>query len=87
MSFKQRFDRARAVVGIVGALAGAGGDPVLKNTTPGLTDQYGKYAKEVRLPATRREIERELDRAARDKKNRQDSTSLQLTKKDLKNLK
>ena len=85
MGFKERFDRAKAVAGIVGALSGVGGDPVVKNSTPELADQHAKYVKEVRLPATRREIQRTLDAATRSKAHRQKHPPM-LTKKDLKNL-
>ncbi len=86
MSFKDRFNRVMAVTGIIGALAGSGGDPVVKGSTTGLSKQYGDYSKQVRLPATRREIERTLDAATREKALNQKNSSL-LSKKDLKSLK
>ncbi|KJF19401.1 hypothetical protein [Rhodococcus sp. AD45] len=85
MSMKDRFTRAQAVAGIIGALAGSGGDPTVKGSATGLVKQYSSYAKEVRLPATRREIERTLDNATRSKSQNSKNTHL-LTKKHLKNL-
>lgn len=83
---KDRFDRARAAVGIIGALAGAGGDPTVQGAPAGLAKQYGDYGKEVRLPATRRDIERTLAAATRAKHQRE-KTPGALTKKDIKKLK
>lgn len=67
MGMKNSFNRGRATVGILGALVGAGNGDVLKNSSTSLNKQYGQYAKEVRLPATRRDIERQLDQATRNK--------------------
>lgn len=39
--------------------------PVTKDLTPTLTAQYAKYAKEVRLPQTRRQIERQIKKDMR----------------------
>lgn len=78
--------RAGAAAGIVGALGGMTGDPTALNSGPGLTKTYGKYAKEVRGPETRRATERMLDRETRAKADRNKHGTELLTKKDRKKL-
>ncbi|WP_128646824.1 hypothetical protein [Rhodococcus sp. BS-15] len=85
MSLKDRLNRAQAVIGIVGALAGSGGDPTVKNTGPSLAKRQADYTKEVRLPQTRRDTDRILREATRTKNDALKNTHL-LDKKDRKKL-
>ena len=82
---KKTGGRLGAAAGIVGALAGLGGDPVVKNSSNGLSKTYAQYSKDVRLPETERDIARTLRRAGREKSAR-DKNGYELTAKDLKKL-
>ena len=81
-----KFTRAMAVVGIITTMAGVPGEPSLKGTTRDLAKQYGSYAKEVRSPQTRRDIQRTISAATRDKGAAQKNSSM-VTKQNIKRLK
>lgn len=79
-------NRISATVGILGALGGLGGDPVVRNSSTGLGQQYAKYAKDVRLPSSEKEIARILRTATREKGTRLKG-GYSLNDKDIKKLK
>jgi hypothetical protein len=81
-----KLDRVKAVGGIILALQGIPANPSLDGTTRDLAKHYGRYAKEVRAPETRRDIERTIAAATRHKAASQKNSSM-VTKKNIKRLK
>ena len=67
-------------------LAGAGSPPPIVKGDADLVKQYGQYAKEVRLPETRRDNKRRADSAIRARNAELSGTQL-ITGKNLKELK
>ena len=85
--FNQRFTVMRmAVAGIISTIAGVPGTPSLKGTTRDLAKQYSSYASEVRAPETKRDIQRTISAATRNKGAAQRNSSM-VTKKNIKRLK
>ncbi len=78
--------RIGATMGILGALGGLGGDPVARNSSTGLGQQYAKYTKDVRLRSSEKEIAQILRTATREKEKRAKG-GYSLNGKDIKKLK
>jgi phage terminase Nu1 subunit (DNA packaging protein) len=81
-----KFKRAMAITSLITTIAGVPANPSLTGTSRDLAKQYGSYAKEVRAPQTRRDIERTIAAATHEKATAQKSTTA-LTKKNIKRLK
>ncbi|MBB6406192.1 hypothetical protein [Arthrobacter sp. AZCC_0090] len=78
--------RAVAGLGAATTLLGSGLPAVVKDNT-NLTKQYGDYSKEVRLPETRRGIDRSVRSGARINNAYRFAGAQQIDRKDLKDLK
>lgn len=61
--------------------------PAVVKSNTDLTKQYGDYSKKVRLPETRREIDRAIRNGTNANNDCHLAGSQQITRKDLKNLK
>jgi len=81
-----KLTNAKAIAGIIATIAGTAINPSLAGTTRDLAKQYSSYAKEVRAPETRRDIQRTITAATRNKASAQKSSSA-VTKKNIKRLK
>jgi hypothetical protein len=78
--------RASAAAGIGIALLSSGTPALIKGNTD-LSKQYTDYSKDVRLPETRRDINRALRTGARVNNAYRLAGTQQINTKDLKNLK
>lgn len=85
MGIKDAFTRAKATAGIVAALAGAGGDPAVANSSTNLAKQQADYVKETRLRQTKRDTDRIIEEATRTKDAKLRESQL-LTGKDRRKL-
>lgn len=73
-------DKAKRVGAAIGIASTIHGTVLPKTIDTNLSKQYGDYSKEVRLPATRREVERQLRQATRNKGAAVGTSSKQLGK-------
>lgn len=77
MGFMDKAKRVTAAIGIASAVHGT---VLPKTTDTSLAKQYGDYSKQVRLPATRREISKQIQQATRNKNVALGATSRQIRK-------
>jgi hypothetical protein len=78
--------RAAAGLGAAAALLGSGVPAVVKSNTD-LSKQLTNYSKDVRLPETKRDIDRAIGSGGRVNNAYRLAGTQQITKKDLKTLK
>ena len=79
-------DKAKQVGAALSLATNVYGTALPNSVNTDLVRQHAKYSKEVRLPDTRREISRTLDRASRSKEAEL-KQSTKMSNKDLKKLK